>query len=270
METRIPITTPTGPSTQSTTTTTMPTTPRTTTSTSTSSPAEVKTEEMVEVESHLYTANSLPEISVELVDIPLSEQAHHCPPTVSRSLTWPWTEAGDTAIQPCPPGTTGLARWTCSELRPAAWAADQPDMSDCRSLSMTRLETKVEGGDLENVLSASLAHHTRSQVLYGGDVESAAAIMKTLSNRMAYLLQTQGDKFYNRGQYIQEVLLNLVRAASNLLDPDTRLAWADLPTSRQVKAAAALMQALEENAFLFVEVTKQEEVLVESSHNICK
>ena len=135
---------------------------------------------------------------------------------------------------------------------------------------MSNLEGKVEDGDLENVISSSLAHLTRVEVLYGGDVEASAAIMRTLSNRIQYLLQTQGDKFYNRGQYIQEVLLNLVRAASNLLDPDTRLAWADLPTSRQVKAAAALMQALEENAFLFVEVTKQEEVLVESSHNICK
>ena len=216
---------------------------------------------------------STPQISIEIVDIPLQDQPLHCPPTTARNLAWNWTRTGDTAIQPCPPGSTGLARWVCGgreEDAPAYWTTSQPDMSDCRSLSMTKLETKVEGGDLENVLSASLAHHTRSQVLYGGDVESAAAIMKTLSNRMAYLLQTQGDKFYNRGQYIQEVLLNLVRAASNLLDPDTRLAWADLPTSRQVKAAAALMQALEENAFLFVEVTKQEEVLVESSHNLCK
>ena len=135
---------------------------------------------------------------------------------------------------------------------------------------MTRLEGKVEAGDLENVLSASLAHHSKAEIMYGGDIESAAAIMKTLSNRIQYLLQTQGDKFYNKAQYIQEVLLNMVRSGSNMLDVVNKQAWDDLHPSRQVKAAAAMMQVLEENAFLFVEVTKQEEVLVESSQNICK
>ena len=222
---------------------------------------------------------STPQISIEIVDIPLEDQPHHCQPTTARNLAWNWTRSGDTAIQPCPPGTSGLARWVCggqddleavTEASPVTWSSSQPDMSDCRSLSMTRLETKVEGGDLENVLSASLAHHTRSEIIYGGDVESAAAIMRTLSNRIQYLLQTQGDKFYNKAQYIQEVLLNMVRAASNLLSLANRAAWEDLATSRQVKAASALMQVLEENAFLFAETTEQEEVLVESSKNICK
>ena len=40
---------------------------------------------------------------------------HHCPPIVSRYLNWNWTEAGDISIQPCPKGSTGLARWTCEE-----------------------------------------------------------------------------------------------------------------------------------------------------------
>ena len=270
VETRIPITTPTGTITESTSTTTRPTTPRTTSSTS--STAQTNTEEMVEPQ--LYTDNSIPEMSVELTDIPLSEQAHHCPPTVSRSLTWPWTEAGDTAIQPCPPGTTGLARWSCppltSQISPLTWASVQPDMSDCRSVSLTELEAGVERGDLENVLSASLAHHTNTHHLYGGDVESAVAIIRTLASRIQYLLQTQGDKFYNKSQYIQEVLLNMVRAASNLLDPDNREAWTDLHTSRQIKAASALVSALQENAFLFVSVTDSQEILVESSNNICK
>ena len=278
VETRIPITTPTGPSTHSTTTTTMPTTPRTTTSgSSSSSQVQVKTEEMVEQEEpELYTANSLPEMSVLLEEIPLSEQAHHCAPTVSRSLAWNWTLAGDTAIQPCPPGTTGLARWSCPPLSHSlaslTWASPQPDMSDCRSVSLTELEAGVERGDLENVLSASLAHHTNTntQPLYGGDVESVVAIMRTLASRIQYLLQTQGDKFYNKSQYIQEVLLNMVRAASNLLSTENREAWSDLHPSRQIKAASALISALQETAFLFVSVTDTQEILVESSNNICK
>ncbi len=78
------------------------------------------------------------------------------------------------------------------------------------------------------------------------------------------------DTVTRKAQYIQEVLLNMVRAASNLLSLANRAAWEDLATSRQVKAASALMQVLEENAFLFAETTEQEEVLVESSKNICK
>ena len=268
VETRIPITTPTGTSPEPTTTTTRPTTPRTTSS-STSRPAQVITQEP-----ELYTDNSIPEMTVELVDIPQSEQALHCPPTVSRSLAWNWTLAGETAIQPCPPGTTGLARWSCppllSHTAAPAWAGTQPDMSDCRSLALTELESGVERGDLENVLSASLAHHTNTHLLYGGDVESAVAIIRTLASRIQYLLQTQGEKFYNKSQYIQEVLLNMVRAASNLLDSENREAWTDLHPSRQIKSASALMSALQENAFLFVSVTDTQEILVESSNNICK
>ena len=263
-ETRIPITTPTGTTEESTRPVSS------TTISSTESWPMVEHEASEPSEDSYY---STPQISIEIVDIPLQDQPLHCPPTTARNLAWNWTRTGDTAIQPCPPGSTGLARWVCGgreEAAPAYWTTSQPDMSDCRSLSMTKLETKVEGGDLENVLSASLAHHTRSEVSYGGDVESATAIMKTLSNRIQYLLQTQGDKFYNKAQYIQEVLLNMVRAASNLLSLGNREAWDDLTISRQVKAASALMQVLEENAFIFAETTEQEEVLVESSKNICK
>lgn len=264
-ETRIPITTPTG----TTATTTIVTTTPLTTTTTVMSVEEREYQQMLTQDSEEY--DDTPDISIEIVDIPAEEQPYHCAPVTARNLAWNWTREGETAIQPCPAGSTGLARWLCSADNDAVtWAAGQPDMSDCRSLSMTRLEAKVEGGELENVLSASLAHHTRSQIRYGGDIESAAAIMKTLSNRIQYLLQTQGDKFYNKAQYIQEVLLNLVRAGSNLLDSDNAVIWTDLRPSRQVKAASALMQVLEENAFLFAEVTEQEEVLVESSKNICK
>jgi hypothetical protein len=106
--------------------------------------------------------------------------------------------------------------------------------------------------------------------LYGGDIEQSAAVMKTLSNRIQYLLQTQGDTFYNKGIYIQEVLLNMVRSASNLVDISNRSAWKDLSPARQVKAANSILQALEENSFLFAEVTNKEEILMESAKNICK
>ena len=69
---------------------------------------------------------------------------------------------------------------------------------------------------------------------------------------------------------ISQVLLNIVRAASNLLDARNRLAWRDLATASRLKVASSLLLALEENSFLFAEVTNKPEILMESSYNICE
>ena len=266
---RIPITTPNTPeSTPSTTTTT------TTTTTSEKEDEEDTTSPAEGVEYFHLNPSSSSDLEVSVVDIPLADQPLHCPPAIARNLQWNWTAAGDTALQPCPPGSTGLARWTCGAPKdadsPVFWSSVQPDMGDCKTLTMSRLEAKVQSGDLENVISSSLAHLTRTESLYGGDIEQSAAVMRTLANRIQYLLQTQGDTFYNKGIYIQEVLLNMVRSASNLLDATNRAAWRDLTSERQVKAANSILQALEENAFLFAEVENKEEILMESAKNICK
>ena len=275
-EDRIPITTPTG---TPATTTTVTTTTTTTTTTTEETPTTLERESQQPLVQEAggvayYPVPRVPELEVQVVDIPAEARPLHCPPTSARGLGWNWTAGGEAAIQPCPRGTTGLARWSCAlpshPSSPVYWAAPQPDLSDCKSLAMSSLEGKVEDGDLENVISSSLAHLTKVEVLYGGDVEASAAVMRTLSNRIQYLLQTQGDKFYNKGQYIQEVLLNMVRAASNLLDLTHRPAWRDLHQARQVKAATAILLALQENAFLFLEVASQEEVMVEAAQNIRK
>ena len=69
---------------------------------------------------------------------------------------------------------------------------------------------------------------------------------------------------------ILQVLLNIVRAASNLLDARNRLAWRDLGPAARLKVASSLLLALEENSFLFAEVTNKPEILMESSYNICE
>ena len=69
---------------------------------------------------------------------------------------------------------------------------------------------------------------------------------------------------------IFQVLLNIVRAASNLLDARNRLAWRDLGPASRLKVASSLLLALEENSFLFAEVTNKPEILMESSYNICE
>jgi hypothetical protein len=94
--------------------------------------------------------------------------------------------------------------------------------------------------------------------------------MRTLANRILFLLQTKGNSFHNKGAYIQEVLLNMVGAASNLLDGQNRAAWRDLSPGRQIKAASGLLTALEENALFLVEVTSNEEIILETAKNIRK
>ena len=186
VETRIPITTPTGTSTQSTTqtTTTQTTTVRTTTTTmsSSSSTIQAATQQKLQDQQHQDKVEVLEESGV-----PAGGRARHCAPTSARGLDWSWTQAGDTAVQPCPPATTGLARWSCG--LDSAWTDSQPDMGDCRSLGVTGLERRLQAGDPENVVSAALAHQTRHTQLYGGDVEAAAGVMRSLASQLQFLLQ---------------------------------------------------------------------------------
>ena len=67
--------------------------------------------------------------------------ATSCPPVTSRKLQWDWTPVGELAIQPCPIGATGLAKWNCvdkegrttgADIQPH-WEGLQPDMSDLPS-----------------------------------------------------------------------------------------------------------------------------------------
>jgi len=277
---RIPITTP-KPTTASTTT-------KTTTSTTTTE--ETQANDILEDEESV-DSKELPleppvdtttEDSTEILDkimgkLPLEDDSRYCRETTARNLHWKFTKVGEMVIQPCPNGATGLARWRCStesyEENPSQsvaveWATVQPDMSDCKSVAMTNLEVKVRQEDPENVIASSLAHLTGSKTLYGGDLESAVVVMRTLANRIKYLLQQKSLRFYKKEAFIQEVLLNVIRSGSNILDERNIGAWADLHLSQQMKVTTSLLLAMEENAFLFAEVTNKQKILMESSHNI--
>ena len=83
---------------------------------------------------------------VSLEDVPEDELMEYCPPVSSRNLFWKLTRGGKMMIQPCPNGSTGLARWQCVSGQHgniASWSPSQPDLSDCKSVSMTNLEVKV-------------------------------------------------------------------------------------------------------------------------------
>ena len=138
---------------------------------------------------------------------------------------------------------------------------------------MTNLEVQVRQEDPENVIVSTLVKLTspgKANPLYGGDLEAATAIMRTMGNRIQYLLQTQSDSFYKKEAYIGDVFQNIVRSTSNVLSLAQRPAWRDLHASQQMKIATQLLLSLEENAFLLAEVTESPEYLEEASTEICK
>ena len=276
---RIPITTPRPTTTSTSTSTTLESVTSDTTEEEQDEVAvivdesnEVKEEvEEVGVE-EVVTSDLTSEVTPVLEDIPEEELSSYCGPSRARELSWKVTRAGQMVIQPCPNGATGLARWQCvaHHHHHVSWLNNQPDLSDCRSVPMTNLEVKVRQEDPENVLASSLARLTGSRKLYGGDLQSAVSVMRTVASRVQYLLQKREDNFYKKEAFIQEVLLNIVRAASNLLDLKNREAWRDLETAQQMKTATSLLLAIQENAALFAEVTTKPEILMESSYNICE
>lgn len=81
-----------------------------------------------------------------------------CWPVKARNLYWNWTSVNEHAVQPCPGGTTGLARWRCiadpNIDQPPHWSPATPDLSQCRSVWLTNLESRViEGDSLTSIMS---------------------------------------------------------------------------------------------------------------------
>ena len=193
-----------------------------------------------------------------------------CPPKTARQLQWDWTPAGQPAIQPCPIGATGLAKWACLEEvgKGAAWAPS-PDMSGCKSVAVDNLEAQVRKEDPETVLVSSLAYLTRTRSLYGGDLESTVGIMRTVASRLTYRLQS-GRSFHNRESHVRQVVQDVLRSASNILEDSNRQAWMDLQPNRQKKVATNLLLALEENAFLLAGVIDEPTNILETQEIMSK
>ena len=150
-------------------------------------------------------------------------------------------------------------------------------MSDCKSALMTDLESRIRKQDPENVLASKLAlltqppnqvddfdESTKVKRLYGGDLEAVVEVMKSIANRLQYLMQTQA-KLYNKESYLQEIFQNIFRSGSNLLSRQHRDAWNDLSRNHRIKVASSLMNILEEHAFLLADVLQQPETIIEST-----
>ena len=126
---------------------------------------------------------------------PPSDDHLYCAPTVTRGLYWNWTKSGDVVVQPCPGGATGYARWHCADSADASasWFPSSPDLSECKSVWLTSLESRIGEGDSIISISNDLAQVTNSKTLYGGDMIAAARLLRQMALKMASDLQVRDD-----------------------------------------------------------------------------
>ncbi|XP_017890799.1 latrophilin Cirl-like isoform X4 [Ceratina calcarata] len=192
-----------------------------------------------------------------------------CPPVIARNLSWNTTRAGDVAVQSCPGGANGLARWRClAKGDTAYWHRDSPDLSECRSVWLTTLENRVTEGDVILGISRELSQVTdNSRGLYGGDMMITTKIIKNMAEKMAQDIRTYQDA-NQREVSVTELLQGVVRTGSNLLDKAQMASWKDLSHQEQMRVATSLLIGLEENAFLLADTLMHEKTITHEGRNI--
>merc|ERR1712088_493941 len=169
------------------------------------------------------------------------------------------------AIQVCPQGSSGFARWTCG--LDGMWSSERPNLGECRSLWLSRLEQRLQGASSLSDLALDLSSATETKTLYGGDLDVVAKILQALAHRLRqelYVMASQSDK----ETLVAELLQSVLKTASNLLDSVQQMAWDDLNSRKSATAVTSLMIALEENALLLAETINNEKNLAEATNNI--
>ena len=211
------------------------------------------------------TSNNIENIGVRIL------REEYCQPLIRRGILWNWTRFEENDIRPCPDGSSGLAQFECTST--GRWSENGPNLGSCKSLVIAALEDRVRKQDPEDIIIERLAHLTKSRKrrkYYGGDVDGAVAIIRTLTSRLQYLFQTESDHIQNKKPYMQDFFQNIVRSVSNLIAKDMMPSWMDLEVDRRMNIVTNLLSALDESAFLLADVINNPEILEEASPNIGK
>ena len=189
----------------------------------------------------------------------------HCQPVRARGLLWNWTSVNEAAIQPCPGGTSGFARWHCGE--DGLWLLPTPDLSECRAHWVARLETRLRNGEAAVGVAADLAAVTETRGLYGGDLLVTTQLLQGLAHRLRQDLTTVGN-VEQRETLVTELLQHVQKTGSHLLAEVQEAAWSDLRPAQRAAAGTNLVLGIEENAFLVADTVETERNLVEVTENI--
>lgn len=211
----------------------------------------------------MQTSSSESPMIMETEKVPL------CKPVIVRNLSWNWTQGGDVSVLPCPNGAAGFAKWRCHTINAneAKRTPDTPDLSECRSVWLSSLENRISEGDSLTKVASDLSQVTESKTLFGGDMLLTAKIIRDMSQKMSKDIPTFPDR-RQREAIVYDLLQNIARVGSNLLDISQQQSWRDLPANEQMRVATSLLVGLEENSFLLADTMNREKVISHCTKNM--
>ncbi|XP_047437515.1 adhesion G protein-coupled receptor L3-like isoform X7 [Mugil cephalus] len=198
-------------------------------------------------------SSKLPNIRVE-----------YCNPLVMMDISWPKTKQGMIAKMPCPPGSIGVASYTC--MGPEGyWNPQGPDFSNCTSPWVNLISQKLKAGETAAVIARELAEQTKSN-LQAGDITYTVKAMVQLVD----LLDVQLRNLTPGGKDSAARSLNkaMVETVNNLLQPHAQAAWRELSTAEQLRAATMLLDTVEQGAFVLADNLLKTDIVQENTENI--
>ena len=190
---------------------------------------------------------------------------NHCPPVTVRNLFWNWTIAGDLAIQPCPGGSHGFAKWRCGS--DAQWFTVSPDLGECQSLWLTRLEQTLKRDSEVVSVADQLQQSVETKTLYGGDLVMVTQILQTLTHKarqIMFSMAKQEDKELLASRLVEDTL----KIGSSLLEDDHMMAWSDLEPVERAQIGSNLVLAIQENSFFLADSINVEKNIIMMEENL--
>ncbi|TKS68036.1 Adhesion G protein-coupled receptor L3 [Collichthys lucidus] len=209
-----------------------------------------------------------------------------CSPRVTADISWPLTQQGQTAKQPCPVGTLGVATYVCV-AHLGYWDPQGPDLSNCTSPWVNHIMQKVSlnaaaaaagprsssrvlvsrlrSGETAAIVAKELAEQTKG-LLRPGDVPSTVRAMAQLVELLDVQLRnlTPGGK----DSAARSLTKAMVDTVNNLLQPRAQAAWRELPTSEQLHSATLLLDTVETGAFMLADNLLKTDTVQETTDNI--
>ncbi|XP_016890752.1 adhesion G protein-coupled receptor L3 isoform X8 [Cynoglossus semilaevis] len=187
-----------------------------------------------------------------------------CSPKLTADISWPRTQQGQTAKQPCPVGTLGVATYMCM-ARLGYWDRQGPDLSNCTSPWVNHIMQKLRSGETAAIVARELAEQTKG-LLRPGDVPSTVRAMAQLVELLDVQLRnlTPGGK----DSAARSLTKAMVETVNNLLQPRAQAAWRELPTSEQLHSATLLLDTVETGAFMLADNLLKTDTVQETTDNI--
>lgn len=208
---------------------------------------------------------------------PMMPPQDFCTPRITADISWPRTQQGQLAKQPCPVGTLGVATYMCmSHL--GYWDPQGPDLSNCTSPWVNHIMQKLRSGETAAIVARELAEQTKG-LLRPGDVPSTVRAMAQLVELLDVQLRnlTPGGKdsaarsltkLQKRERSCRFFTQAMVETVNNLLQPRAQAAWRELPTSEQLHSATLLLDTVETGAFMLADNLLKTDTVQETTDNI--